>query len=77
GEAKKLIAVDDVTFGLRRGTTLAVVGESGSGKSTAANMVLHLLSPTSGKVFFDGKDTSEMSDKELFALRRRLQDQLQ
>lgn len=73
GEAKKLIAVDDVTFGLRRGTTLAVVGESGSGKSTAANMVLHLLSPTSGKVFFDGKDTSEMSDKELFALRRRLQ----
>ena len=73
GEAKKLIAVDDVTFGLRRGTTLAVVGESGSGKSTAANMVLRLLSPTSGKVFFDGKDTSEMSDKELFALRRRLQ----
>nr|WP_115728387.1 ABC transporter ATP-binding protein [Actinomyces culturomici] len=73
GEAKKLLAVDDVSFALRRGTTLAVVGESGSGKSTAANMVLHLLSPTSGKVFFDGQDTSEMSDKELFALRRRLQ----
>lgn len=73
GEAKKLIAVDDVSFALRRGTTLAVVGESGSGKSTAANMVLHLLSPTSGKVFFDGQDTSLMSDKELFALRRRLQ----
>lgn len=73
GEAKKLLAVDDVSFGLRRGTTLAVVGESGSGKSTAANMILHLLSPTSGKVFFDGHDTSQMSDKELFALRRRLQ----
>lgn len=73
GEAKKLLAVDDVSFALRRGTTLAVVGESGSGKSTAANMVLHLLSPTSGKVFFDGRDTSLMSDKELFALRRRLQ----
>ena len=73
GEAKKLLAVDDVTFGLRRGTTLAVVGESGSGKSTAANMVLHLLEPTSGTVYFDGQDTSTMSDKELFALRRRLQ----
>ena len=73
GEAKKLLAVDDVSFALRRGTTLAVVGESGSGKSTAANMVLHLLHPTSGRVFFDGQDTSMLSDKELFALRRRLQ----
>ncbi|WP_423826622.1 dipeptide ABC transporter ATP-binding protein [Schaalia cardiffensis] len=73
GEAKKLLAVDNVSFALRRGTTLAVVGESGSGKSTAANMVLQLLSPTSGTVFFDGQDTSQMNDKELFALRRRLQ----
>ena len=73
GEAKKLLAVDDVSFSLRRGTTLAVVGESGSGKSTAANMILHLLKPTSGKVFFDGQDTSQFSDKELFAFRRRLQ----
>ncbi|WP_241157634.1 ABC transporter ATP-binding protein [Schaalia sp. ZJ1691] len=73
GEAKTLRAVDDVSFALRRGTTLAVVGESGSGKSTAANMILHLLEPTSGKVFFDGQDTSQLSDKELFQLRRRLQ----
>ena len=58
---------------LRRGKTLAVVGESGSGKSTAANMILHLLEPTSGKIFFDGEDTSEYSEAQLFALRRRLQ----
>ena len=67
------LAVDDVSFELRRGTTLAVVGESGSGKSTAANMVLQLLKPTKGKVYFDGEDTSQMSEGELFRLRRRLQ----
>ena len=73
GEASKLLAVDDVSFTLRRGKTLAVVGESGSGKSTAANMILHLLEPTSGKIFFDGEDTSEYTEAQLFALRRRLQ----
>ena len=67
------LAVDDVSFELRRGTTLAVVGESGSGKSTAANMILQLLEPTAGKIFFDGEDTSKMSTAELFHLRRRLQ----
>ena len=67
------LAVDDVSFELRRGTTLAVVGESGSGKSTAANMVLQLLKPTEGTVYFDGEDTSQMSEGELFRLRRRLQ----
>ena len=67
------LAVDNVSFELRRGTTLAVVGESGSGKSTAANMVLQLLKPTEGKVYFDGEDTSQMSEGELFRLRRRLQ----
>ncbi len=73
GAASKLLAVDDVSFTLRRGKTLAVVGESGSGKSTAANMILHLLEPTSGKIFFDGEDTSEYTEAQLFALRRRLQ----
>ena len=73
GEASKLLAVNDVSFTLRRGKTLAVVGESGSGKSTAANMILHLLEPTSGKIFFDGEDTSTYSEAQLFALRRRLQ----
>ena len=67
------LAVDDVSFELRRGTTLAVVGESGSGKSTAANMILQLLEPTAGEIFFDGVDTSTMSRTELFHLRRRLQ----
>ena len=41
-------AVDDVSFSIKKGTTLAIVGESGSGKSTVANMVLKLLEPTVG-----------------------------
>ncbi|WP_245792882.1 dipeptide ABC transporter ATP-binding protein [Boudabousia marimammalium] len=73
GEAKKLKAVDDVSFNLRRGTTLAVVGESGSGKSTVANMVLGLLKPTSGNIFFNGQEISGMSNRELFDMRRQMQ----
>ncbi len=73
GEEKILRAVDDVTFGVRTGTTLAVVGESGSGKSTVANIILNLLDPTSGKVFMRGRDLSTLSQKELFAMRRKLQ----
>ncbi|MHB2253161.1 dipeptide ABC transporter ATP-binding protein [Corynebacterium aurimucosum] len=73
GGKKLLKAVDDVSFDIRRGTTLALVGESGSGKSTVANMVLGLLEPTSGTIEFEGRDTSTMSKKELFKLRRKMQ----
>lgn len=73
GAKKKLLAVDDVSFSLRKGTTLALVGESGSGKSTVANMVLNLLDPTSGKVFYKGTDLSTLGSRELFEMRRKLQ----
>lgn len=66
-------AVDDVSFSVKRGTTLAIVGESGSGKSTVANMVLHLLNPTSGKVFYEGRDTSTFKAKDLLGFRRHVQ----
>ena len=66
-------AVDDVSFSVKRGTTLASVGESGSGKSTVANMVLHLLKPTSGKVFYEGRDTSTFKSKDLLGFRRHVQ----
>ncbi|WP_330251076.1 ABC transporter ATP-binding protein [Nocardia sp. NBC_00565] len=67
------IAVDDVSFRLKRGTTTAIVGESGSGKSTVAQMVLGLLEPTSGSVTFDGKEVARLDRKGAFAFRRRVQ----
>ena len=66
-------AVDDVSFRLRKATTLAIVGESGSGKSTLARMALGLLAPTAGTVTFDGKDVAGMSGREALAFRRRVQ----
>ncbi|MDO5034825.1 MAG: ABC transporter ATP-binding protein [Actinomycetaceae bacterium] len=66
-------ALDDVSFQLRKGTTLGVVGESGSGKSTAANIILGLLEKDSGEVIFEGTDMSTLSKKERFAMRRNLQ----
>ena len=73
GSAPTFKAVDDVSFTVRRGTTMALVGESGSGKSTVANIVLNLLDPTAGTVYFDGVDMSTLDAKSLFAFRRRVQ----
>jgi peptide/nickel transport system ATP-binding protein len=73
GKAVDFTAVDNVSFAVKRGTTTAIVGESGSGKSTVAQMVLNLLPPTSGKIIFDGVDTSTLNSKQIFAFRRRVQ----
>jgi len=66
-------AVDDVSFAIPRGKTLALVGESGSGKSTVAKMVLKLEEPTSGTIEIDGQDVSRLSNAQAFGLRRRMQ----
>lgn len=66
-------AVSQATFTVNRGETLALVGESGSGKSTIAKMVLQLEQPTSGTIKIEGNDTSKLSPKQLFDLRRKLQ----
>ncbi len=68
-----LHAVDHVTFSIPKGKTLGVVGESGCGKSTLGRTVLHLLDITSGHVFFDGKDITNISSREQKAYRRRMQ----
>ncbi|SDS74467.1 dipeptide ABC transporter ATP-binding protein [Paraoerskovia marina] len=73
GSHTNFTAVDSISFELERGKTLALVGESGSGKSTAANMALNLLEPTSGSITFDGVDVSTLGKKELFKFRRRVQ----
>ncbi|MCI0143142.1 ABC transporter ATP-binding protein [Arthrobacter bambusae] len=73
GKATDFKAVDNVSFNVKRGTTTAIVGESGSGKSTVAQMVLNLLAPTSGRIVFDGVDTSTLNSREIFKFRRRVQ----
>lgn len=66
-------AVDNVSFTMERGETLALVGESGSGKSTVGMMLLGLLEPTSGHVLYDGQPVSGLSSKKNLALRRQMQ----
>ncbi|WP_061320129.1 ABC transporter ATP-binding protein [Clostridium botulinum] len=64
-------ALKDISFSVPKGEFVAIVGESGSGKSTLLNMVGALDTPTSGKVFIDGKDIFSMKDSNLTIFRRR------
>lgn len=64
-------ALKGATFSVPKGEFVAIVGESGSGKSTLLNMIGALDTPTSGKVFIDGKDIFSMKDRNLTVFRRR------
>lgn len=66
-------AVDDVSFEVYEGETLGIVGESGCGKSTTGRMLMRLLEPTEGDITFSGRKVSELSNKELRAVRRDIQ----
>ncbi len=68
-----LHAVDDVSFSIEEQTTLGVVGESGCGKSTLGRVVLKLLDQTDGKIFYDGRDITHISEKENLELRKEMQ----
>lgn len=70
GEAA-VYALKDISFSVPKGEFVAIVGESGSGKSTLLNMIGALDTPTSGKVFIDGKDILSMKDNSLTIFRRR------
>lgn len=71
--ARVLRAVDGVTINVRQGETLGVVGESGSGKSTLAQLVLGLVSPSSGRVNFEGKPVDDRNVAAWRRLRREMQ----
>nr|WP_325213690.1 oligopeptide/dipeptide ABC transporter ATP-binding protein [uncultured Oscillibacter sp.] len=66
-------AVDDVSFTVKSGQTLGIVGESGCGKSTTGNTIIRLLEKTSGEVYFQGHEISDMSKEEMEIIRPNIQ----
>ena len=58
--AGQVRAVDDVSFDIARGQTLALVGESGCGKSTTGRLILRLMAPTAGSVRFQGQEIADL-----------------
>ncbi len=66
-------AVDDVSFSIKKGTTMGLVGESGCGKTTVGRTILRLHEVTDGQVLFQGRDLAALNKKELRTLRPKLQ----
>lgn len=73
GQQKTVKAVDGVTLDIHAGQTLAVVGESGSGKSTLGRLLLRLIAPTDGRIWYKGRDVTAMERTELHDFRRHAQ----
>lgn len=67
----KVVALDNVSFGVEKGEFVAIVGASGSGKSTLLHLIGGVDRPTSGKVFIDGKDIYKFNNDKLAIFRRR------
>jgi len=66
-------AVDDVTFSIKSGEFFTLAGESGCGKTTTGRVIVKLLEPTSGKIYFNGTDITKLKGEKLRLLRRKMQ----
>jgi oligopeptide/dipeptide ABC transporter ATP-binding protein len=72
-QVAELRAVDSISFSITRGQTLGLVGESGCGKSTTGKLLVRLLEPTDGTVYFHGRDILTLEKADMLRLRRQMQ----
>lgn len=74
GSKKQVVhAVDDVSFSIKKGSTLGLVGESGCGKSTCARAIIRMYEPTSGQILLDGEDITNLKQKHIQPIRKKMQ----
>ncbi|MCE0505020.1 ATP-binding cassette domain-containing protein [Roseivivax sp. GX 12232] len=73
GKTAEVQALQDVSLSVRKGESFGLVGESGSGKTTLTRSILHLETPTAGRILFEGRDLAQLSAAEMRRLRARVQ----
>ena len=66
-------SVDGVSLDIQQGETVGIVGESGSGKTTLARLIMRLVDPSKGKIYFNGEDITKLSGRQMKPLRRKMQ----
>ncbi len=71
-ERGEVLALNDISFSVKKGEFLVVIGLSGSGKSTLLRCINRLIEPTAGKIFFDGADVTAASSRQLLKIRRQM-----
>jgi len=73
GKTLNVRAVDGISFKIKKKEIFGLAGESGSGKTTTGKLIIRLIEPTQGKIYFEGKDITELKESEMKLLRRRMQ----
>jgi len=66
-------AIDGVSFGIRRNEIFGLVGETGCGKTTLGRVILRLIEPTAGKIYFEGSEITSLNKKQIRKMRQRMQ----